>query len=171
MSSIQTSSTLLGASALPQRVAVGGAVALSVVAAAGAVSGRPPRLELICQAGPAVQIHLAAVVLALGVGAWQLVGPKGTAAHRALGWTWSVAMMAAATSSFFIRTVIDGWFSPIHLLSVITLISLPTAIWAAHRHEVGRHARVMTGIYLGGMIVAGGFALLPGRLLWRVFFG
>ncbi|HEX2561002.1 DUF2306 domain-containing protein [Phenylobacterium sp.] len=152
------------------RLSILGAAVLSLTAAAGAATGRPPRFELIGQAGLAIQIHLAAVVLALGVGAWQLLGPKGTTAHRALGWTWSLAMMAAALSSFFIRTVIDGWFSPIHLLSVITLVGLPTAIWAAHRHDVRRHSRIMTSVYLGGMIVAGGFAFLPGRLLWNVFF-
>lgn len=153
------------------RLSLAGAAALALAAAAGALTGRPPRLELIAQAGPAIQIHLVAVVLALAVGAWQLIGPKGTPAHRMLGWTWSLAMMAVALSSFFIRTVIDGWFSPIHLLSVTTLVGLPTAIWAAHRRDVRRHSRIMTSIYLGGMVVAGGFAFLPGRLLWRVFFG
>lgn len=153
----------------PARVAVGGAGALVLIAAAGSLSGRPPRFELIGQASTAIQIHLAAVVLALALGAWQLIGPKGTAAHRALGWTWSIAIMAAAVSSFFIRSIFDGWFSPIHLLSAITLVGVPTAIWAAHRHDVRRHARVMTSVYLGGMIVAGGFAFLPGRLLWEVF--
>lgn len=169
MTSIQTT-TPIPQRPWPVRLSLAGAAALSLAAAAGALT-RPPRLELIADAGPAIQIHLAAVALALGVGAWQLLGPKGTTAHRALGWTWSLAMMAAALSSFFIRTVIDGRFSPIHLLSVITLVGLPAAIWAAHRQDVRRHARIMITTYLGGMVIAGGFAFLPGRLLWAVLFG
>lgn len=159
-----------GAPARTARLAVAGAAALLLALSAG-IARRPPDLEPISQAGPAVQIHLAAVALALGLGACQLLGPKGTTAHRTLGWTWSLAMMAAALSSFFIRTLFEGGFSPIHLLSVVTLVGVPAAIWAAHRGDVRRHARIMTGVYLGGMVVAGGFALLPGRLLWSVFFG
>jgi uncharacterized membrane protein len=157
--------------AWPVRLSVAGGAALTLAATAGALTGRPPRLDLIGEASPAIQIHLAAVVVALGVGAWQLLGPKGTTAHRLLGWTWTLAMMAAALSSFFIRTILGGWFSPIHLLSALTLVSLPVAIWAAHRHDVRRHARIMTRVYLAGLVVAGGFAFMPGRLLWRVFFG
>jgi uncharacterized membrane protein len=167
MTSIPQSAYAAGA----VRIAVAGAAALALTAIVGALSGRPPRLEPIAEATPAIQIHLAAVAVALAIGAWQFVGPKGTGAHRALGWTWSLAMMAAATSSFFIREIFGGSFSPIHLLSAITLVSLPAALWAAHRGDVRSHARGMTRIYLGGMIVAGGFAFMPGRLLWRVFFG
>jgi uncharacterized membrane protein len=35
---------------------------------------------------------------------------------------------------------------------------------AAHRHT-------MTGLFLFGRIVAGAFTFLPGRLMWRLFFG
>jgi uncharacterized membrane protein len=153
------------------KAALAGAAALTLAAVAGALSGRPPRFELIGEASPAIQIHLAGVVLALAVGAVQLAGPKGTRLHRTLGWSWAAAMMLAAISSFFVRTINDGAFSPIHILSVLTLITLPAALLAAHRHKVRSHAAAMTSIYLGGMVVAGGFAFLPGRLMWEVFFG
>ncbi len=171
MTSIQHTQPIQDRTPWSRRLAVAGAAALALTALAGAVSGRPPRFELIAQASPAIQIHLLAVVLALGAGAVQLVGPKGTPAHRLIGWTWSIAMMAAAVSSFFIRTIFDGSFSPIHLLSVATIVTLPAALFAAHRHQVKAHAGAMTSIYLGGMVVAGTFAFLPGRLLWQVFFG
>src|SRR5690606_40192568 len=77
--------------AWPVRLSVAGGAALTLAATAGALTGRPPRLDLIGEASPAIQIHLAAVVVALGVGAWQLLGPKGTTAHRLLGWTWTLA--------------------------------------------------------------------------------
>jgi uncharacterized membrane protein len=30
---------------------------------------------------------------------------------------------------------------------------------------------MMTGNFLGGLIIAGAFTFAPGRLMWRVFFG
>ncbi|HEY9218413.1 MAG TPA: DUF2306 domain-containing protein, partial [Phenylobacterium sp.] len=148
----------------------GGAATMAAVVAARMIA-RPPRFELIEQAGPVVQIHLAAVAVAFAVGAVQLLGPKGTFGHRVLGWSWSLAMMATAISSLFIKGVIPGSFSPIHLLSVFVLVALPGALVAAHRHKVTAHAKAMTSIYLGGMVIAGGFTFLPGRLMWQVFFG
>jgi uncharacterized membrane protein len=64
-----------------------------------------------------------------------------------------------------------GAMSWIHLLSGWTIIALPIAVYAARRHKVSLHRRFMTGLFVGGLIVAGGFAFLPGRLMWRVFFG
>jgi uncharacterized membrane protein len=29
----------------------------------------------------------------------------------------------------------------------------------------------MTGLFVGGLLIAGVFAFLPGRLMWRVVFG
>jgi uncharacterized membrane protein len=29
----------------------------------------------------------------------------------------------------------------------------------------------MIGVYVGGLLVAGGLTFIPGRLMWRVFFG
>ena len=48
---------------------------------------------------------------------------------------------------------------------------MPSAVVLARRHNVARHANIMTGVFIGGIGVAGVLAFLPGRLMWQVFFG
>jgi uncharacterized membrane protein len=64
-----------------------------------------------------------------------------------------------------------GHLSFIHLLSGWTIIALPLAVSFARRHKVRMHARFMTGLFTGGLILAGLFAFFPGRLMWQVVFG
>jgi uncharacterized membrane protein len=42
---------------------------------------------------------------------------------------------------------------------------VPQAYFAARRHDIKAHKSAMIGLYVGGLIIAGGFALMPGRLL------
>jgi uncharacterized membrane protein len=130
-----------------------------------------PSLGLILQQPLAVQLHLAAVLTALAIGIVLLIGVKGRTMHRALGWTWVGAMMTAAVSSLFIRMLNHGALSYIHLLSGWTIVTLPVGVAFARRHMVRHHARMMTGLFTGGLILAGLFAFFPGRLMWRMFFG
>jgi uncharacterized membrane protein len=135
------------------------------------ISAHLPNLALVAAAPLKIQIHLTAALTALAVGTVLMVGVKGTALHRTLGWTWVVAMAVTAISSLFIHEMNHGAMSWIHMLSGWILIALPIAVYAARRHKVSLHRRFMTGLFVGGLIVAGGFAFIPGRLLWRVFFG
>jgi uncharacterized membrane protein len=129
------------------------------------------RLDLIAEAPLAVQIHLTAVTTALVIGVILLIGLKGAFKNRALGRAWVLAMGAAAVSSLFIRDINRSHFSLIHLLSGWTIIALPIAIVAARRHKVYIHARFMTGLFTGGLLLAGALAFMPGRLMWRLVFG
>jgi uncharacterized membrane protein len=65
----------------------------------------------------------------------------------------------------------NGPFSPIHLLSIFVLIMLPRAVWAAHSHKVPAHKKGMTGIFVGGLVIAGAFTFVPGRIMHAVVFG
>ncbi|PVM89788.1 hypothetical protein DDF65_00055 [Caulobacter radicis] len=130
-----------------------------------------PNLSLVAAAPVKIQIHVAAALTALAIGTVLMVGVKGTRLHRALGWTWVVAMAATAVSSLFIREMNHGAMSWIHLLSGWTIVALPMAVYAARRHNIHMHRRFMTGLFVGGLLIAGAFTFLPGRLLWRVFFG
>jgi uncharacterized membrane protein len=132
---------------------------------------RAPDLSLIAGEQLAVQAHLAAAVTALVVGVVIMVRPKGRGGHKTLGWTWVAAMAVTAASSFLIRRLNGGDFSWIHALSGWTLIALPMAVAAARRRKIPVHRRHMTGLLLGGLLLPGLFAFMPGRLLWRVFFG
>lgn len=130
-----------------------------------------PDLSVLLQASPAIQIHFATVMLALLIGVYQLSGPKGVTLHRVLGWGWVVLMVVTAVSAFFIREVNHGALSPIHLLAGWTLIAAPLGLAFARRHNVRRHSRTMYGLFFGGLILAGLLAFMPGRIMWRMFFG
>jgi uncharacterized membrane protein len=56
-------------------------------------------------------------------------------------------------------------------LSIFTLVTLPLAVWAAHRHEVTAHRRAMIMPFSGALVIAGLFTLLPGRIMHAVVFG
>lgn len=133
-----------------------------------------PKLDLLAAAPTAIQIHVAAALTALAIGTVLLIGIKGTRVHRTLGWVWVLAMGTTAISSFFIHQINPGGpagLSLIHLLSGWTVVGLPMAVYAARRHRVQTHRRAMTGMFVGGLIVAGLLTFLPGRLMWAVFFG
>jgi uncharacterized membrane protein len=80
-------------------------------------------------------------------------------------------MVATAISSFWLRDLQSGSFSWIHALSGWVLVASPAALYAARVKRIKLHRRMMTGLFWGGSVVAGGFALMPGRLLWRMIFG
>src|SRR5436190_21462722 len=124
-------------------------------------------------AAPAViQLHAFAALAAFALGAVQLSAPKGTIPHRVFGWVWAGLMLVVVLSSFFIHTIrLWGPWTPIHLLSIFTLIMLPLAVLRARRHQVERHRRAMTRLFAGALVIAGVFTLLPGRIMHEVVFG
>lgn len=116
-----------------------------------------------------VQFHVYTVALALVLGPVQFALPKGTRAHRVIGYVWTAAMMSTAIATLFIRDMRDGAFSGIHLFSVMALIGLPLAVWRARVGDTMGHARAMIGLYVG-LVIAGLTAIAPGRLIWEMFF-
>ena len=97
---------------------------------------------------------------------------KGTRPHRLVGKIWVFAMVVAALSSFFIHEIrVIGNFSPIHLLSIVTLIWLVLGVQAARKNQIKRHQIIMNSIYFFALIVTGFFTLLPGRLMHEILFG
>jgi uncharacterized membrane protein len=81
-------------------------------------------------------------------------------------------IVTVAISSFWIHQIrLLGPFSPIHLLSIFTLIVLPIGVWRAHRHRVADHRRIMSFIFAGALVVAGLFTFVPGRIMHAVVFG
>jgi len=99
----------------------------------------------------------------------QLASPKGTLPHRTIGWIWVTLMAIVCISAFFIHDLrIWGQWSPIHLLAIFTLIMLPFGVMAARNHQVSRHKRAMTGMFLGALVIAGIFTFWPGRIMYEV---
>lgn len=112
--------------------------------------------------------HFILAVLAIGLGAVNLASAKGTLRHRVIGWCWMIVMTYVTVSSFWIRELNDGAFSWIHLLTIWTMISMVAAIVAIRRGRVRTHAAFMTGTMIGALI-AGGFAMMPGRFISHLF--
>ncbi len=120
----------------------------------------------------AVQLHALAALAAFVLGIVQFLAPKGTVPHRLLGRVWVAIMAGVALSSFVITEVAGpGRFSWIHGLSVLTLVMLPVGVWAARAGWIGTHQRVMQGLYVGGLLVAGAFTFVPPRVIGRMVFG
>jgi uncharacterized membrane protein len=129
-------------------------------------------LAPLLAASPAIQFHAFAAIAAFGLGVVQLAAPKGTLPHRTIGWIWVALMIVVAVSTAFVHEIrLWGPFSPIHLLSILTLILLPVAVWRAHRHDVRNHRRAMLGLFLGALVIAGLFTFLPGRIMHAAVFG
>jgi uncharacterized membrane protein len=118
---------------------------------------------------PWMIVHLCAILPAIPIGAVMLLRPKGDSLHRLLGRVWAALMLVAAVASFGIHAVM-GHLSPIHVLSVITLVAVPRAIWDARNGRIARHRRTMTIVY-ASLVIAGYFTLIPTRLLGRFLFG
>jgi uncharacterized membrane protein len=129
-------------------------------------------LSPLLNAAPAIPLHAFAAMTAFVLGAVQLAAPKGTLPHRTLGWIWVAVMAIVAGSSFWIHQIrLVGPWSPIHLLSIFTLVMLPLGVWMAHRHRVADHRRIMILMFTGALLIAGLFTLLPGRIMHAVVFG
>ena len=119
----------------------------------------------------AITLHLIGAVPALIIGAVMLIGEKGTPFHKALGRIWVALMLLVSISSFFIFEIRDGAGpSPIHLLSVWTLIALAFALYHIRRGNRRAHRGFMIGTYLG-LVIAGALAFTPDRVLGGLLFG
>ena len=120
-------------------------------------------------------LHMATVLPAFVLGTWLLFNRKGTPHHRLLGKIYMLLMLTTGIITLlmpaFVGPKLLNHFGFIHLFSLLTIYSVPTAYLAARRHDVAAHRSSMIGLYIGGLIIAGAFAFGPGRLLNRWIFG
>ena len=129
-------------------------------------------MTLLFAEAPPIPLHALAALLAVVLGGIQLAMKKGTRLHKALGWIWTVIMAIVAITSFFIHEIkLWGQYSPIHLLSLWTLISLGLAIYFAKTGKIKRHKQVMVALYGFGLILTGFFTMMPGRVMHQIIFG
>lgn len=122
--------------------------------------------------GVVISVHALVALLAMGAGAVQLLAPKGTITHRALGYVWVGAMGVVAVSSFWIHEF--RWFGPfsiIHVLSLLVITTLIYSIGAIRRGSVTAHRNSLIQLYLLALVLTGAFTLVPGRTMHAVIFG
>ena len=120
-------------------------------------------------------IHLFTVVPCVFLGAYGLLGKKGTPVHKNLGKIYMTLMLFTAIITLFMPANVGGrflnHFGWIHLFSFLTIWTVPTAYTAIRKGNVRAHQRKMVLLYIGAIGIAGGFTLAPGRYLHEVFFG
>jgi uncharacterized membrane protein len=122
-----------------------------------------------------VLIHLATVLPAIPLGIFVLLRRKGDRLHKIAGRVWMALMLTTAIASLFIHSInsTDNFFglSPIHLFSFLTLWSVPSSIYYARTGNILAHKQSVTGLFIGGLVIAGMFSFMPGRFMWLWLFG
>ncbi|KRE62189.1 DUF2306 domain-containing protein [Nostocoides sp. Soil756] len=112
-----------------------------------------------------IATHVVAALVSVALGVVQLARHKGDARHRLLGRVWVGLMLWTAVSSFWIRHLRDGAFSWLHILSLVTLVTVTLGVLAVRRGDLRAHRGNMVGSWLGSA-VAMVFALaVPTRMI------
>lgn len=114
-----------------------------------------------------IWLHVAVALLAGALGIANLAARKGTPRHRVVGRAWIGLMAATAISSFWIQELNPGGYSWIHGLSIWTLALLPLAVLAIRHGRVRTHRNIVIGL-MAGLLIAGAFAMAPGRFMGRM---
>lgn len=119
-------------------------------------------------------VHLLTVVPCIFLGAYLLLAKKGGKIHRKLGMGYMVLMVITAILALFMEARVGPkWldhFGYIHLFSILVLWTVPTALIQVKKGNIKSHQRKMVLLYLGAIVIAGGFTLAPGRYLNELFF-
>ncbi|MDB9734560.1 DUF2306 domain-containing protein [Porticoccaceae bacterium] len=120
-------------------------------------------------------LHLGTLAPAFVIGTYLLVRRKGTPTHRLLGKIYMGSMLFTAIVTLFMEAIVGpqflNHFGYIHLLSLFVIYTVPTAYTAIRAGNIAVHRRKMIGLYVGALLVAGGFTLTPGRLMHSWLFG
>lgn len=114
-------------------------------------------------------LHLATITPAFLIGSYLLINRKGTPVHKFLGKIYMVLMLVTAFITLFMPAKIGltflGHFGFIHLFSFLTFGTVIGAYLSVLRGNIQAHRANMLGLYIGGIIIAGSFTFVPGRLL------
>lgn len=133
-------------------------------------------LEPLLHAPLAVQVHAATVIPAFFIGTWQIfLSRKGARPHRAIGYLYLLLMTITAIAALFIHAIMPKspffGLSPIHIFVPITLFGVASALYGAWTHNIRAHRGAMLGVYIGGLLIAGTLAFMPGRIMHAVVSG
>lgn len=120
-----------------------------------------------------ITIHIVAAIWVLVAGTLQIALAKGTSLHKAMGWSWMIAMLVVAASSFWITGFIDWAFGygPLHLLSLWVIFCVGISVYSARTGNIRLHKAYAVGAFIGAVGAGLGAVLGPGRVLNKVIFG
>ena len=126
---------------------------------------------LLSQTFP-IPMHAIVAMAAIIIGGLQLSLKKGTSLHKFMGRVWVGLMLIVSFTSFFIHELnIWGKYSPIHLLSIWTIIAVVLGVYFARIGNVKRHKIFMVWTYWLALVLTGLFTFYPGRVMNIMFFG
>lgn len=128
-------------------------------------------IEYFFDASLAIQIHIVAALVALGLGIGIFTSRKGTKRHKLIGKVFLVFMLMTAISAIFIRQINDGNFSLIHIFVPLTFFAAWETIYFVRKGNLKRHRRAVTGLFFGALLIPGILSMLPGRLMHVIVFG
>ena len=130
-----------------------------------------PNLAPLFAAEPLVQVHVMAACLSILLAPLIIFRSRRDRLHKMGGYVWVTSMAITALSSFGISGIgLIGPFSPIHLLSIFTLVGLFTGVRLAIRRNIAAHQDAMRSLAFWALGVAGTLAFMPGRLMNRMLF-
>jgi len=125
-----------------------------------------------------IYAHATLALLAVPLGLYIFLTKKGTKQHKMLGRIWVTFLIIVSLTAIFIQTINSGQYSWIHLLIPFTLVSLIYSIWNIKKYKKTKierykysHMYSMIGVYVGALLIAGAFTLMPGRFFHHILFG
>ena len=128
-------------------------------------------MNLLFLESPPIPSYALTALAADLMGGVQLMSARGIPLHKVLGYIWVSLMMYVSISSFFIFEIqLWGAWSPIHLLSVWSVLTLCTGVYFARVGNIKAHQLDMQALCGLAPILTGLFTLLPNRVMGQIFF-
>jgi len=125
-----------------------------------------------------IYIHAFFALTAVPLGLYIFLTKKGTVKHILFGRIYISWLLTISLTAIFIQEITPGEYSLIHLLIPLTIGSLIYSIWSIRKYKKTTllkykraHMSSMTSVYVGALILAGAFTLMPGRLFYEILFG
>ena len=128
-------------------------------------------LDVFFSASPAIVIHTLFALVALGLGTAMFIRKKGTPSHKLIGKTFVLFMAVTAFSALFIKGLNGDQFSFIHLFVPLSFYAIWELFYYVRKGNIKKHEKAVKGLFFGALLIPGFLSFLPGRLMWRVFFG
>lgn len=121
-------------------------------------------------------LHLATIVPCIFIGGILLIIKKGTPFHVVSGRVYMILMILTSLIALLMPAHVGGYklfnhFGWLHIFSVVTLVTVPRSYWAIKSGNVKSHKWSMILLYVGAILIAGSFTLMPGRYLHTLFWG
>ena len=120
-------------------------------------------------------IHLFSIAPCVPLGFYLIVvSKKGSNLHKLWGKVYALLIFFSSLISLFLEAHVGPtWldhFGYIHLLSALTIATVPYSLWQLKIGRLVSHKRSMQFLHWTGLMIAGAFTLYPGRYLHGLIF-